>query len=90
MPSKTEGNHKFIGFAGATLTTIAFLPQAYSIYKTNDTKGLALSTYIIYFFGLLMWMVYGIIDEDSPVVHSSMVSIIIVSYIAYKIRGNQR
>lgn len=81
---------KYLGYAAAILTTVAFLPQAVEVYQTNDTKSLSLATYTIYLLGLVMWMVYGFIDEDYPIAYSSIVSIIIAAYLLFKIISNSR
>jgi MtN3 and saliva related transmembrane protein len=81
---------KYLGYLAATLTTVAFLPQAVDVWRTNDTESLSAATYSIYLLGLVMWMVYGFIDEDYPIAYSSIVSIVIATYLLYKIAVNAR
>ena len=90
MPANTEGSYKYFGYAAATLTTIAFLPQAVDIYRNDDTKGLSLTTYVIYSIGLLLWIVYAWFDDDAPIMRSSFTSMVITLYIAFKIWQHQR
>ena len=41
------------------LTTSAFIPQVYKIYKEKKADGISLTMYIILFIGVLLWFVYG-------------------------------
>ena len=49
---------EFIGFLAAFLSTAAFVPQAYKIYKENGQKGLTM--YLVMLSGVLSWEVYGL------------------------------
>ena len=49
-----------IGLLAATLTTIAFVPQAWRIIKSRKTDDLSLTMYILMFSGQLCWLAYGI------------------------------
>ena len=50
-----------IGLSAAFLTTSAFIPQVYKIYKEKNADGISLTMYIILFIGVLLWFVYGIL-----------------------------
>ena len=90
MSSSLPFDQKYLGYAAATLTTIAFLPQAVEVWQTNNTKSLSATTYSIYIVGLVLWMIYGFINEDNPISYSSIISIIIASYLLYKIVSNMK
>ena len=49
-----------IGLLAATLTTIAFVPQAWRIIKLRKTDDLSLTMYVLMFSGQLCWLAYGI------------------------------
>ena len=40
-------NVELIGFFAAILTTIAFVPQVYQVWKSKSNSGLSLTTYMI-------------------------------------------
>ncbi len=71
----------FIGLAAGFCTTIAFVPQSYKIYKTKHTKDLSLVMYIILNIGILLWLIYGIIIKDSPLITANGISQIFAVYI---------
>jgi MtN3 and saliva related transmembrane protein len=58
---------EFIGFAAAACTTLAFLPQVIKTYRSRSAKDLSLGTFAILTSGLLLWLVYGMLMEDIPI-----------------------
>ena len=52
---------EIIGLSAAFLTTSAFIPQVYKIYKEKNAAGISLTMYIILFTGVILWFVYGIL-----------------------------
>ena len=70
-----------IGMLAAALTTIAFFPQVYKIYKTRSTRDLSLPMYILFSIGILLWLIYGIIINNLPIICANVVTIISCVYI---------
>ena len=52
---------EIIGLLAAFLTTSAFIPQVYKIYKEKKADGISLTMYVILFIGVLLWLLYGIL-----------------------------
>ena len=52
---------EIIGLLAAFLTTSAFIPQVYKIYKEKKADGISLTMYVILFIGVLLWLIYGIL-----------------------------
>ena len=46
---------EIIGAVAATLTTIAFVPQAHKVLVHKDTHSLSLGMYLIFTTGVLLW-----------------------------------
>jgi MtN3 and saliva related transmembrane protein len=74
---------EIIGFIGATLTTISFLPQVTKIYKTKSTKDISLAMYIAFALGVACWLTYGIGINSRPVIYANIVTLILVSMVLY-------
>ena len=74
---------EIIGFVGATLTTISFLPQVTKIYKTKSTKDISLAMYIAFALGVACWLIYGIGINSRPVIYANIVTLILVSMVLY-------
>jgi len=73
----------FLGFLAAFLTTIAFLPQVIKIWQTRKTRDISLITYIILFTGVFLWLVYGFLIENSPLIFANLATLILVSFILF-------
>jgi MtN3 and saliva related transmembrane protein len=56
-----------IGFMAAALTVIAFFPQLMKVWKTKSTKDISLGMFSIFCCGVFLWLVYGVLTQDSPV-----------------------
>lgn len=76
-----------IGLLAATFTTIAFLPQAIKTLKTKKARDLSLLTYIILAVGLLLWLVYGLLIGDLPIIMANSISVVlIIAVLIFKIK----
>ncbi|QKE28246.1 hypothetical protein AACT_1056 [Arcobacter acticola] len=75
---------ELVGSIAAFLTTVAFVPQAYKVYKTNQTKDLSLFLFLIFSLGVFMWLIYGIMKEDSPIMIANSITLFLSLYILYK------
>lgn len=74
-------NITLLGLLAATCTTIAFIPQVYKIYKTKSTQDLSLPMYIIFSAGTFLWLIYGIVINDHPIIFANAISIVSCVYI---------
>jgi MtN3 and saliva related transmembrane protein len=78
-----------LGLIAAFFTTLAFIPQAIKVIKTKHTTDLSLPMYIMFTVGISLWMTYGFIINDIPVILSNSVTlvfavIILVMKLKYK------
>jgi len=77
----------FIGLAAAVFTTIAFLPQAVKSIKTKKTRDISLPMYVIFTIGVFLWLVYGILIFDIPLILANGITFILAGIIlALKIK----
>tara|TARA_R110002050_G_scaffold94765_2_gene197188 strand:+ start:40395 stop:40646 length:252 start_codon:yes stop_codon:yes gene_type:complete len=67
---------EIIGFIAAILTTAAFLPQVYKTWKTKDVSGLSLPMLIIFFVGIVGWLIYGILKESPSMIFANSITIV--------------
>jgi MtN3 and saliva related transmembrane protein len=73
--------YTLIGLAAATCTTLAFLPQAIKVIRTKQTKGLSLVMYSIFTLGVFLWLVYGILVKDPPLIIANIITLILAAII---------
>lgn len=77
-----------IGFAAAAGTTIAFIPQALKTMRSKQTKDLSLPMYIILNTGILLWLIYGLLQTDWPIIIANTVTLLLtLSILVVKIRN---
>ncbi|TGK83836.1 hypothetical protein EHQ31_03765 [Leptospira montravelensis] len=78
-----------IGYVAAFLTTVSFLPQVLRVVMTKQTRDISRNMYIMFFIGVLLWFVYGVLKSDLPIILANAVTIFFVSIILYyKLREN--
>ncbi len=71
----------FIGWIAAALTTFSFLPQAIKTVKEKNTAGISLGMYSMFTVGVFLWLVYGFIIGDIPLMLSNIVTFIFASIV---------
>ena len=76
MSSKYMDKLTVIGFVAAICTTISFLPQAVKVIKTKQTKDLSLEMYLTFTVGVFLWLVYGIIGKDLPIIIANAITLV--------------
>lgn len=74
---------QIIGLSAAVLTTLANIPQTYKIIKTKSTKDISIATYSMLIVGFILWVVYGVVREDYPVIIANGISVLICSTILF-------
>jgi MtN3 and saliva related transmembrane protein len=68
-----------IGLLAALLTTAAFLPQVLHTLATRDTRGISLRMYVVFVAGVLLWLVYGLLKRDLPLIAANAVTLALAS-----------
>ncbi|MES2227055.1 MAG: SemiSWEET transporter [Pseudomonadota bacterium] len=77
----------FLGYAAATLTTAAFVPQAWLTYRTRDVSGISLAMYSVFTLGIALWLAYGVLLQAWPIVVANAVTLLLAAGIlAMKLR----
>ena len=77
-----------IGLSAAFLTTSAFIPQVYKIYKEKNADGISLTMYIIMFTGVILWFVYGVlIGSLSIIIANGVTALLQLSIIIFKLKN---
>ena len=78
---------QLIGLAAGALTTTAFLPQVIKTWKTRSAKDLSLGMFSLFCLGVLLWLIYGIIVKDIPVIAANVMTLMLAStLLVFKLR----
>jgi MtN3 and saliva related transmembrane protein len=70
----TQFQIELIGMFAAVLTTSAFIPQVYKIWKTRVFDGVSLSMYLSLFIGVVSWCVYGYLIGSPSVLIANIIA----------------
>lgn len=66
-----------IGAAAACCTTLAFVPQVVKSWQTCDLSGISLPMYSIFTSGVVLWLLYGCLIGDWPVIIANAVTAVL-------------
>lgn len=72
-----------LGLLAGTLTTISFVPQVLKTWKTKSADDLSLGMYSIFCLGSLLWLIYGLIISDIPVIAANAVTLTLALTLLY-------
>ena len=80
-----------LGLVATCFTTSSFVPQVWRTWKTRDVSGISLPTYVIITIGLALWLVYGWLRGDMPLMVATAVMVVLTGAITVmKLRFEQR
>lgn len=72
---------EIVGFSASLLSILNQFPQALKVYKTKDTHSISLLMYCIVVVCISLWLVYGIMLVDGPLILANALSLIPIVYI---------
>lgn len=67
----------YLGYFAGMLTVASFLPQVIMAWRTRQTRDLSLGMFSLLIAASSLWILYGILNRDWPVVatNSGMVAL---------------
>jgi len=65
---------EIVGLIAASLTTFAFIPQFFKIWKNRNISGVSISMYVIMLIGISMWLFYGFLIKSLAVIVANIVT----------------
>jgi MtN3 and saliva related transmembrane protein len=82
-----SGVSSYIGYGAAFLTTVAYLPQVIRAWRTHSTHDVSLLMFLLMSVGVFLWLVYGLLLQDIPLIAANLVTLVLAGSILYlKIR----
>jgi len=82
--------YEIIGLIAALFTTIAFVPQVYKTWKSKSADSLSLTMYIVFFIGIVLWLIYGIhLNSLAIILANSITSVLALLLIVFKLKFRQ-
>lgn len=78
---------ELIGYAAASLTTAAFIPQAWLTWRSRRVDGVSLGMYSIFTLGVALWLTYGVLIGAWPIIAANAMTLLLAVFIlSMKIR----
>jgi MtN3 and saliva related transmembrane protein len=72
-----------VGSLAAICSTVSFAPQAWKIIKSRDTSSISLSAYVVTVVGFCLWLAYGVLRGEWPIIVSNAVCLCLSSFILF-------
>ena len=89
-----ENNIVFItGIAAGILTAASMMPQVIKTIKTKKADNVSALMLIILISGIILWIIYGIIKKDLPIICTNCFSLlvnIIMLFLRWKFGGKKQ
>lgn len=72
---------ELVGIVAGFLTTGSFIPQVVKILRTRDVSGISLLMYVAFTSGVLLWLIYGIINSQMAIIAANGITLALASVI---------
>jgi MtN3 and saliva related transmembrane protein len=66
-----------VGYVAALFTTFSLLPQIIRIWKLKEARDISLFMPLMVCIGTLLWLVYGIMIAEAPIIAANIVSLVV-------------
>lgn len=76
-------NTQLLGISAGILTTISFLPQVIKTWKSRSAKDLSLGMFSLFCLGVVLWLAYGILVSDIPVIIANLMTLVLASTLLF-------
>lgn len=70
-----------IGVLAGVLTTVSFVPQVIRTVTSRDTRSISLGMYTLFTLGVFLWLVYGVVLGDLPIVLANGVTFVLAGIV---------
>lgn len=70
-----------VGYLAAVCSTVSFTPQAWKVVRTRDTSSLSAPMYVITVMGFGLWLVFGLLKGEWPLIVSNAICLILSAFI---------
>jgi MtN3 and saliva related transmembrane protein len=88
----SQNFHQYIGLAAGVCTAVSLLPQLVKLIKTKKAEDISLFYLLILFVGLGLWIWYGFLKHDLPIILTNCLSLTIngtVLFLGYKYKKDK-
>src|SRR5882672_6209727 len=72
-----------LGLAAGFCTTAAFVPQVLKTWRSRHTRDISLSMFLIYIVGIVLWLIYGLLLNDIPIIAANVATFALLAAMLY-------
>lgn len=76
---------EILGLVAGACTTAAVTPQIWKAWKTEEVEDVSIGMYLVLITGLALWLVYGIIKSDIPIIATNGTALLLNLFMLYLI-----
>ena len=82
-------DENILGLVAGGITSVAMLPQLIKVLKEKDVKDLSLLMIVVLITGLSLWVWYGFIKDELPIILSNAFAVLVniallISYFKFR------
>jgi len=74
-------NPTIVGTVAGVLVSVAMLPQLFKLIKSKKADDVSTGMLVILLFGVALWVYYGIIKKEVPIICTNAFSLLVNSVI---------
>lgn len=74
---------EILGLVAGFLTTMSFIPQVVKTWRSRSARDLSLVMFLLYCVGVFLWMIYGVMIDQLPVILWNIITLILASVILF-------
>jgi MtN3 and saliva related transmembrane protein len=68
---------EIFGFIGGALTTIAFIPQVWHLYRIKSAREISMPFTLMFLLGGAFWLTYGAVTGKPSVIYANSISLLL-------------
>lgn len=76
---------EILGLVAGVFTTAAVTPQIWKAWKTKEVDDVSIGMYLVLITGLGLWLTYGIITTDIPIIATNGTALLLNLFMLYLI-----
>ena len=73
------------GLVAGVVTTAAVVPQIWKAWRTTEVEDVSPGMYFVLVTGLALWVIYGIITSDIPIIATNGTALLLNCFMLYLI-----
>ncbi len=76
---------EILGLVAGACTTAAVTPQIWKAWKTKEVEDVSVGMYLVLITGLALWLVYGILNDDIPIIATNGAALVLNLFMLFLI-----